>query len=67
MSKNIKIGTDGPVMESVTIENADELKTQKVGDNGSVYLGKKYAGKQVTVAFRAHDETDDSDAEGSEN
>ena len=65
------IGTDGEVITSVTIENADELKTRKVGENGQVYLGKDYSGERVVAAFRVieaeENETDGSDSEDTEN
>jgi len=65
------IGTDGEVITSVTIENADELKTRKVGENGQVYLGKDYGGERVVAAFRViedeENETDSSDSEDTEN
>lgn len=67
---SMTIGADGEVTNTVTIENAEAMKTQKVGDNGQVYLGKEYGGQQVVVAFRVEgepDETDDSDSEDSEN
>lgn len=71
MSKSITVGTDGTATESVTLEGVDELKTQKVGDNGQVYLGTKYAGEKVMVAFRVEkddeQETDASDSEDSDN
>lgn len=56
-------------MTSVTIENADELKTRKVSDGGQVYLGKHYGGQTVTLAFRVEGqepETDDSESEDTE-
>jgi hypothetical protein len=65
------IGADGEVITSVTIENADELKTRKVGENGQVYLGKDYSGERVVAAFRVieeeNDETDVSEPEDTEN
>lgn len=64
------IGADGEALTSVTIENADELKTRKVSEGGQVYLGKDYGGQTVTFAFRVEeedDETDDSDPEDTEN
>ena len=65
------IGADGEVISSVTIENADELKTRKVGENGQVYLGKDYSGERVIAAFRVIEEdeteTSGSDSEDTEN
>ena len=64
------IGADGEMVNSVTIENAEGMKTQKVGDNGQVYLGQDYGGETVIVAWRLErkpDETDDSESEDSEN
>jgi hypothetical protein len=64
------IGADGEVTNSVTIENAEAMKTQKVGANGQVYLGQDYGGKQVVVAFRVEgepEETDESDSKDTEN
>lgn len=65
------IGADGEVITSVTIENADELKTRKVGENGQVYLGKDYSGERVVAAFRVieeeKDESDVSESEDTEN
>lgn len=58
------VEAEGETLTSVTIENADELKTRKVTEGGQVYLGKDYGGKRVTVAFRVEDEqpeTDDSE------
>jgi hypothetical protein len=67
----MNIGADGEVTNSVTLENADELKTRKVGKNGQVYLGTAYAGHKVQVVFRsegmAEDELDESDTEDSGN
>lgn len=63
------IDADGEVLSTVTVENADELKTRKVGENGQVYLGKDYGGQQVICVFRALDEdeeNDDSDSEDTE-
>jgi hypothetical protein len=65
MSQGIKVGSDGPIASSVTIENPEQLKTQKVGDNGQVYLGKDYGGEEVLLAFRVEEESDVSDAEES--
>jgi hypothetical protein len=67
MSQGIKVGSDGPVASSVTIENPEQLKTQKVGDNGSVYLGKEYGGEEVLIAFRVEDEDGVSEPEDTEN
>ena len=67
MAEGIKVGSDNPVTSSVTIENPEQLKTQKVGGNGQVYLGKDYSGEEVLLAFRVQKESDDSDAEDSEN
>jgi len=64
------VGADGEAITSVTIENADELKTRKVSEGGQVYLGKDYGGETVTLAFRVEeqdDETDGSDSEDTEN
>ena len=64
------VDADGDVTNTVTIENADELKTRKVSEGGQVYLGKNYGGQTVTLAFRVEDqeaETDDSDSEDTEN
>ena len=64
------IDAEGDVTNSVTIENAEQLKTRKVGEGGQVYLGKEYGGKQVTVTFRVEgeaEETDVSDADDSNN
>jgi hypothetical protein len=66
MSQGIKVGADGPVTSSVTIENPDELKTQKVGENGQVYLGKEYGGEEVLVAFRVENKSAVSDSEDNE-
>jgi len=65
------IGADGEVITSVTIENADELKTRKVGENGQVYLGKDYSGERVIAVFRVieeeNSENDVSESEDTEN
>lgn len=61
VSQGITIGADGPTTESVTLEGVDELKTQKVGDNGQIYLGKKYGGKKVMVAVRVEEDDEQTD------
>ena len=66
----MKVGAEGEAITSVTIENADELKTRNVSESGQVYLGEKYGGETVTVAFRVEEqeaESDDSDSEDTEN
>ena len=63
------IGADGEVVNSVTIENAEGMKTQKVGDNGQVYLGQDYGGETVIVAWSLEgkpDETDESESDDTE-
>ena len=61
------IGADGEVITSVTVENADELKTRKVGKNGQVYLGKDYSGERVVAVFRViEEEKEESDVPASE-
>lgn len=63
------IDAEGETVTSVTIENADELRTRRVSDGGQVYLGQDYGGQTVTFAFRVEgqdDETDDSDSEDTE-
>ena len=61
------IDADGEVITSVTVENADELKTRKVGKNGQVYLGKDYGGERVVAVFRViEEEKEENDAPASE-
>lgn len=38
--------------DQITLSNADGYKTNKVGKNGSVFVGREFAGETVTVAFR---------------
>ena len=67
----ITVDADDEVITSVTVENADELNTRKVGENGQVYLGREYSGERVVAVFRVieeeKDESDDSDSEDTEN
>lgn len=60
------IDADGEVWTTVTVENADELKTRKVGQNGQVYLGKDYEGQRVICVFRVLDEGEENDESDSE-
>jgi hypothetical protein len=56
MVNGITIDADGPVTESVTLDGVDELKSAKVGQNGQVYVGRDYGGKQVLLAIRVEDD-----------
>jgi hypothetical protein len=38
--------------DQITLSNADGYKTNKVGKNGTVFVGREFAGETVTVAFR---------------
>jgi len=71
MSTGINIGADGPTTESVTIENADGMKTAKVQDNGSVYIGRDVASEDIVLAWRVEDsdenESTESESEDTEN
>ena len=71
MSKGINIGAEGPTTESVTIENADGMKTANVQENGNVYVGRDVGGEDVLLVWRIEQndeqENDESDAEDTDN
>jgi hypothetical protein len=47
----------------VTITEADELRTGTVVSNGMVYVGREYAGKEVTLAVRVEGPAEDEPEE----
>jgi len=63
----ISIGSDAETTNTVTLENVEEVRTRKVGDNGQVYVGQDYGGKEILLAFRVEDEqNDENDESGTE-
>lgn len=46
--------SDGDVRkgDQITLSDVDGYATNKVGKNGSVFVGREFAGETVTVAFR---------------
>ena len=62
----ISIGSDDETTNTVTLENVEEVRTRKVGDNGQVYVGQDYGGKEILLAFRVEEQNDENDESGTE-
>lgn len=52
-----------PTDDAVTLVGAAKMKTGTVSDNGAVYVGREFAGQEVTVAVKPVEPRDNEPTE----
>ena len=52
-----------PTDDAVTLVGAVKMATNKVSDNGAVYVGREFAGEEVTVAVKPVEQRDNEPTE----